>query len=287
MAAGTAGILLAMGLVWFASAMAVSAWRLRGDIALCHDTMTGYPHIWPEKLARESVERLGSPRRAVLCLRLYCLLPESMAPHREDAMTLLQYCGRPAVPVLLRYLGDQNGQVRGHAAESLGALRAPETIDRIAPMLKDPDRFVRESAAIALGEIGEAAAIPFLAEAMDDNEERVRGYVVRALGDIGGPDTLPLLIQATQDKDDYVRWIAAKGLGSSADERAVEPLCRLLGDTKSSVREEAAKAIGEIGPAARSCVPALNGLANDESTYVRSTAAEALAKIRGADGNAE
>lgn len=207
----TAGILLALGLIGVVALVAIPTLRLRGTMIRCQSAVAGYPHIWPEELAREAVARLGSHRRAILCLRLYRALPDSIAPYPEHTIPMLGYSGRPAEPILLRFLSDEKPRIRGLAAEALGSLRDPETIGPIAALLDDPDRFPRESAAIALGSIGDPGALPLLGRALGDDVV-VRRYAVRSVAEIGGPETIPLIEKAARDEDQYVRETATEAL---------------------------------------------------------------------------
>jgi hypothetical protein len=207
----TLAILLALGLIGAVALVVIPTLRLRGKMIRCQAAVAGYPHIWPEDHARAAVAELGSPRRAILCLRLYRALPDSMAPYPEHTIAMLGYCGRPAMPTLLRCLGDEHPTIRGLAAEALGSLRDPETIGPIAALLDDADRFPRESAAIAFGRIGDPRALPLLARTLGDDVV-VRGYAVRSIASIGGPEAIPLLEKAAQDQDQYVRAAAAEAL---------------------------------------------------------------------------
>jgi len=52
-----------------------------------------------------------------------------------------------------------------------------------------------------------------------------------------------------------------------------------LKDGSNEVRIQAAKALGEIGPEAKPAIPALIQLLDNQYSYVRSSAAEALEAI--------
>jgi TolB-like protein len=59
----------------------------------------------------------------------------------------------------------------------------------------------------------------------------------------------------------------------------VDDCARRLGADDSDARAKAARRLGEIGPAAKTAVPALTAALRDQSPYVRFKAAEALGKI--------
>ena len=56
----------------------------------------------------------------------------------------------------------------------------------------------------------------------------------------------------------------------------------LLSDDDNSPRRAAAAALGQLGPAARQAVPALEALADDDDIDLQYVAAQALAAIQGA-----
>jgi HEAT repeat protein len=57
-------------------------------------------------------------------------------------------------------------------------------------------------------------------------------------------------------------------------------LQHLLKDLNENVRADAAEALGNMGPAAKSALPALRQALTDEDDQVRSTAEEALRKVQ-------
>jgi HEAT repeat protein len=57
-------------------------------------------------------------------------------------------------------------------------------------------------------------------------------------------------------------------------------LTRLLNDEDGEVREAGSEALGQIGPAAKTAIPALTELLKDKDRQVRQAAAKALEKIK-------
>ncbi len=76
----------------------------------------------------------------------------------------------PAIPALIRALRDDDSNVRGAAAYSLGELKANNAIPDLIEMLKTGSGTNRVSAAGALGRLGPSAkdAIPTLKEIAND-----------------------------------------------------------------------------------------------------------------------
>lgn len=101
MALWAAGILLALGLVWFTGSLAVPAWQVRSAIREARPETEFYKPAY-EPLVR----RLGGPEAAARKLGVYVSLPEKLASEKAVAIRALGACGPRAVPrlegVLLR-----------------------------------------------------------------------------------------------------------------------------------------------------------------------------------------
>lgn len=102
---------------------------------------------------------------------------------QEEAVPALISVPRPseAVPALLTALKNQHGQVRAHAAEKLGDLRASEAVPALIDALRDEEWLVRQSAASALGALKASEAVPALLNALQDKGGSVRFHAMQAL----------------------------------------------------------------------------------------------------------
>lgn len=185
---------------------------------------------------------------------------------RSDAMEILAELGqaaKPALPEMIAGLGDEDPVYRSDAAMAIAAI-GPEAVSA-APALEKilADESlpppVRYTAAYGLGRIGPGAEV---AE--------------------------PLLRTLTESDDDLMAtvavWAALKIRPDDAKlfEAAVPKLRQALKDDQELVRLEAAVALGEIGSSARSALPLLELLAEeDPARAVRKAAAEAVERIRG------
>ncbi len=85
-------------------------------------------------------------------------------------------------------------------------------------------------------------------------------------------------VRKLKDRDRYVRMHAVAALGQMGPEArsAVPALTEALADRDESIRQWAAYALGQIGPAARAALPALREALGDANTFARLKAAEAL-----------
>ncbi|MDX1945151.1 MAG: HEAT repeat domain-containing protein, partial [Pirellulaceae bacterium] len=184
---------------------------------------------------------------------------------RERALRILARIGEdsaPAVPELVKLLQDADPKVRTESLFVLAAI-GPKAEAAVAPataLLADPDRDVMLTAGYALGKIGPAAksAMPALQKLLSSDDQMTHLTGVWALLKIDpknqdlGKSAVPLLAAALKHSYDFVRG-------------------------------EAAITLGELGPLSASAVPALEAAAaSDPSPAVRSAAAAAIKKIKGA-----
>jgi HEAT repeat protein len=96
--------------------------------------------------------------------------------------------------------------------------------------------------------------------------------------------SVPALARLLADKDEDVRNAACSALvWFMADAKlAVPVLIEILGENPDGqVRLMAAEKLGDIGPAAKEAVPALEKARQDKDEKVRKAAGEALEAIRG------
>jgi hypothetical protein len=167
----------------------------------------------------------------------------------------------PAINDLSTALSDSDPEVRAAAAWALsrvgsGASRAAPDVARL---LKDVSLPVRESATLALREMGKGAAVavPELSAALRDAAGTVRMSAALALGAMGEAATpaVPALQAAI---------LRSIGPDISAENiQVVRNICYALGD---------------IGPGARSAIPALRSVQHLRIKYI---AEAAIAKIEG------
>ncbi|MGH2926719.1 MAG: HEAT repeat domain-containing protein [Solirubrobacteraceae bacterium] len=136
---------------------------------------------------------------------------------------------------------------RAAAADVLGAIGTPMSVEELIRMLDDRDLEVRAAAARALGRIADpSAALPLLA-GLTARRRLPSAIVVHGLLRIGTP-ALHYLLGALDHRQVAIRVVAAKSLGLLGDVRAVERLTEAASrDVSEDVRVSAATALGHIG----------------------------------------
>jgi HEAT repeat protein len=82
-------------------------------------------------------------------------------------------------------LQDADPEMRRAAAEQLGKIRHPESLEPLLTALRDPDPNVQWWAAWALGEMGEAAEED-LKKLLRDPDRRVQRWAKEALNKLRG-----------------------------------------------------------------------------------------------------
>ncbi|MEN6406825.1 MAG: HEAT repeat domain-containing protein [Thermoguttaceae bacterium] len=213
---------------------------------------------------------------------------ETAVFHALDALASL---GPVATPQLIEALKYE--KLRHHVAYLLGQYgpaAAPAT-EALARLVTDKNDRVAQAAILALANIGPGAkaAVPTLTAAMRGGKNPDAGVIAFALGRIG-PDAKPAVptltaLLAGEDRDLAltVAWALVQ-IEPASPELAAQTLptltAGLAADRSALARRGAVEAIGRLGAAAKSAVPALQKLANDQDPLVRAAVDKALKSIQ-------
>jgi HEAT repeat protein len=169
--------------------------------------------------------------------------------------------------------------LRGAAVESAGRFRKP-ALPILLDALKDDDATVRDIAGKAYANLGipDKQTVSTLLD-LAYNDPDVRHSSVNALLALGDAGLKPLL--AREDKKGDLRPLITAALRTQRIQSpaAIDFLIDGVKDDKAEVRAMSAEALGAIGVAARVAVPALNAALNDADRTVRDLARDALKRI--------
>jgi HEAT repeat protein len=150
---------------------------------------------------------------------LILALGSRFADVSQAAFHLLGKIGQPAIPELVRALGDKEKDTRQVlAARTLGQMgaNAASAVPALVETLTSEYAHVRQAVAEALCEIGSAAepAVPALCSILADRLPTVRRSGAKALARVGrGAElAMPALIQLLADREDEVREAAIEAL---------------------------------------------------------------------------
>jgi HEAT repeat protein len=219
--------------------------------------------------------------------------PPAGAAAEVGTATAAVYRGQP-LDYYRGKLRRASGDNRAAVIRSIGAFgndAAPATKE-LAALLPDSDPEVRSAAAWALSQVGAKAGsvAPEVAKLLQDPDPQVRGFAALALREMGrgAAVTIPELSAALQDPAPSVRMTAASALGSmgAAASPAVPALVAELEASNGleisnddvQVIRNLCYALGDIGPSARSAIPAIQKVQHLRIRYI---AQEAIAKIEG------
>jgi HEAT repeat protein len=189
---------------------------------------------------------------------------------------------------LMAVLEHDSPPVRRDAAELLGKIGDPRSVDYLLAHLGDGDAGVDGAAAQALASIAAAhaeAREPLgrrLVRAMASKEPLTRANAMSLLADLGGDEIRPRLLAASKDEDAIVRGRAVSIAGRGDDPAASIILEHALADESAHVRQAAVAALCESGRAASHREAILASL-GDEDPWVRATACRCLGTFGGED----
>jgi HEAT repeat protein len=209
--------------------------------------------------------------------------------HLLLTLGVLAAAASEAAPALQKIVQnrDEDPRVREQAVETLGRIRTDASVATLIDALTSEDQLSRSRAQFALTRVG-IAAIPRLIELLEAEDAAQRVVAADILGVYEGAavSALPALVLRLKDDDVRVSLTAAWACGEIvADaevvpEGLVESLASVLADENEDLRVSAAEALGNVGEAARSVVPALVRLAEeDPELLVRMHAVIALTRL--------
>jgi HEAT repeat protein len=145
-----------------------------------------------------------------------------------------------------RALHDDDPMTRKHSVYLLGLVRDPRSIGTCIQAMRDPEKAVRGQASIALAEIGEPA-LERLIPLLHDPDWKVRYRAAEALGLMKDKRAVSPLIGILSDEKDHVRYIAVKSLRRIGDIAAREPIKVCQQDENPFVRRMADRAVATLG----------------------------------------
>ena len=239
------------------------------------------------KTPDETLRITGLPRAVTILLGT-----EASLPWRRDAegdrvwlydwvsCDLSQF-GADMVDVLLIRYRQSSGAMRSMISSSLELISDSKAVEKLLPVLHDPDVSLRSAAVRALGRIGDSRAGAGIFERLFDPEPVTRREALDALARIGGPEARDGAVRVLHDEPDhFLRWQAAKTLAQLAldDTDAVRSAApRTPGIRIDGVRWYVSEALGSYAVPGTS--DALVTALADSDDSVRYNAADALCTI--------
>jgi len=189
------------------------------------------------------------------------------------------------VRAVMARLRDESKEVRRAAADALGRMKHPMSIDALVVALDDLDGEVRRASLQALSNFDhDRVPAPPIRRMLENADYEMRSHAVRMLGEMRDRASIAAITALLGDAKDEVRYSALHALEELEAPVADDVLTRSLGDPSADVRQAAASLAGErqvVG-----VVPALIHLLDDRNSDVRESAANALTEMRTPESHA-
>lgn len=215
------------------------------------------------------------------------MLEGDNADYRVKAITTLGKIGSAEdAGYLLKYMsGDLEGDekqrliIRQTVMDALGELKAMETWDQLASIVKDKDEnaMIRATAATAIGKMQKPEAIPVLTEIYGESDPVIRGAAIEGLGNFHTPESDTAVIEGLKDSYYKVRLTALDAVAKQSLSGAVPYVTyRAKTDPVEAVQLRAYEVLGKLRDA--SSDEWLLGILRDEkaSDLLRTKAAAVL-----------
>ncbi|WP_427158689.1 HEAT repeat domain-containing protein [Aliinostoc sp. HNIBRCY26] len=209
-------------------------------------------------------------------------LNSSNVSDRILAMIELQKETMPAqdaYPLIKQAIYDENVQVRGMAAFSLGVKQTPENRSILVNVLEsDPDYNVRAMAAGALGYLEDQQALASLTHAFyEDTSWLVQFSAAVALGNLKDVQAQAVLLEALNSRNPLLQEAAIMALGEIGAISVIDRLLQYVNADDWMLRKRLAEALGNL-PVPQSQA-ALNDLQKDTNPLVVEAAVRSQQKL--------
>ena len=190
------------------------------------------------------------------------------------------------VSALVRLLDDDDENVRAAASTALEKIGKP-AMPALLRTLGNGDPVFLQAVVDTLGRMG-PVAVPGLSETLHGEREAdiARGYAAMALARIADrdEDVMPSLVEALEDEQEYVRMSTAEALGHAGllARPAVARLVEMASDAREAVlvREYAISALARIDPDSPEVEDTLVYAISDGNPRIYQAAVRALMRIR-------
>ncbi len=185
---------------------------------------------------------------------------QELNPHQDvkrlAAVLLAGKKGEKVVEGLIRALEDPETAVRQAAAETLGRLRAGQSLTALGSMVRSPDRRERIKASAALGNLDSAEAAGVLLGALEDEEPSVAIQHIVSLGKLAEhlasgtqrDELCGKLLKMLEDPETGIRKAAAETLIALDEHSAVPAIIEMAFVDDGNLRLEVGRLMKEYAP---------------------------------------
>jgi HEAT repeat protein len=189
---------------------------------------------------------------------LQSLIRKTFSPSEEERLEAVHKLGElgprasPAVPSLIRLLGDKNRETRWTAIDVLSSLHDRRAVEPLIALLNDRDCFVAGCAAFGLRNLADPRVVPALLGALSSTTtcDDVRKHAAWTLGFIGDPCCIEALLAVVKRRDipATVRSGALDGLSSCKQRRVIDEMSAILvdADEDRTLRIASARTLSDL-----------------------------------------
>ncbi|MBF0343023.1 MAG: HEAT repeat domain-containing protein [Nitrospirae bacterium] len=167
---------------------------------------------------------------------------------RNAALVILKELGNVTVPLLYDLLNDKDDDIRKFALDLMGDIKTGVVIDKIFPLLKDPNPNVRAAACRSLGLLNESSEriVEHLETALHD-EEWVTFAALEALGKMKGKEAVGAIFRLCTGGSSVIRYAALETLGKIPSKESKEALIYCIKNSDDFTRGVAVKSLVSLG----------------------------------------
>lgn len=152
----------------------------------------------------------------------------------------------PSLQDLVADLDNLDESIRRYAAEDLGFLKDPMSVEHLARLLRDPSVAVCEAAVDALVLIGGEPAARSVLPALESDDPRERNAACEVLRGVG-VDAVDPIGEILDTASDDVKLFAIDVISALPGTNRSLELSRFLSDTNPNVVTSAVIALGQLG----------------------------------------
>jgi hypothetical protein len=170
------------------------------------------------KVRRDATEALGRIGDPAAVQALAAVVTDENALVGPVALESLAKLGAPGLPHVKKYLPETEKKYRNAAIYALGASPAPEAVNILTEMVRNPkDSVIHKNAVNALAKIGKPPCLSVLIEVLKSSKDSgVRTAALQGVDKLAAPQDqnaiLAALQEAAKDKDKDVRNAAESAL---------------------------------------------------------------------------
>ena len=157
---------------------------------------------------------------------------------------------RRTMILLHKLLNDNSGRIRKYAAQTLGYIQNPKSIDYLVKRLDDSDMLVRWTTGRALSRFKHEKVSKLALEYLSEDDRDKWTYAALLLHETNLNEYKTEISQGLDSEDPYIRSLAINMIGrmKNIDEAGQKRILNYFSDKDPGVREEAIRLMSRLNP---------------------------------------